>query len=135
MTKPQSRAIGGFLKAILAQEGIECSDYPTLSIIRNSPQGQIDIVWSVQQLANCYALTDSYIIQAQNVQVSDQTGKYEVDYFSIVLYREDKDEPWMVNVFTNTEDIYPNTEDQKILGERFTRFGERAKKAILAFVE
>ncbi len=133
MSRVQSRAIGGFLKSILHEEGIECQHYPTLSIVRSTPQGQIDPVWSVGQLAQCYAVTNGYLIQADDVEVDDVTGHYILDYLSIVLFREG--EGWSVEVFTNIEDIYPNTEDKEKLEMRFNRTADKARKAILAFVE
>jgi hypothetical protein len=125
--------MGGFLKAILHEEGIECPSYPSFSIVRNSPPGQIDTVWSIGQLVQCYAVTEAYLIEADDVMVKDETGEYGVSYFAVVLRREEKG--WIVQVFTDKEDIYPETEDQRKLMERFGRFAARAQNAILSFVE
>jgi hypothetical protein len=133
MTKRQSRAIGAFLKELLAEEGIKCSQYPTLTIVRSSPEGQIDLIWTLVQLVQCYQVTDAYLIEAENVEIADETGAYEVDYLSIVLRREEG--TWLEpQLMTNIEDIYPNLEDIEKLRERFGRFGEKAKRTILSFV-
>jgi hypothetical protein len=133
MSRPQSRVIGGFLKSILHEEGIDCSQYPTLAIVRSSPEGQIDPVWSIGQLIQCYSITSAYLIEADNVEVEDETGHYGLDYLAIVLLREN--DRWLVQVLTNIEDIYETTQELEKIDERFKRFGEKARKAILAFVE
>jgi len=113
----------------LQEEGIACSGYPRLSIIRSSPLNQRDIVWSFRQLAECYDITVAYQIEAEDVEATDATGTYKIDYVSIVNWRE-----WgTLQVQSNIEEIYPSLDAEK-LEERFDRFGRRACRAILAIM-
>ena len=106
-----------------------CSGYPTLSIIRSSPPNQRDTVWSFRQLAECYGITIAYQIEAEDVEITDETGTYKIDYVSIVNWRE-----WgTLQVQSNIEEIYPSLDVEK-LEERFGRFGRRACRAILAIM-
>lgn len=130
--KRQSRVIGAFLKNFLKDQDIRCSDYPTLSIVRTTPPGQQDLVWTFGQLAECYDITEAYHIEAENVEVKDETGTYKIDYLAIVINREG-DRWGEPQVQSNIEEIYPGLDEQKLL-ERFERFGRRAGRAILVIV-
>jgi hypothetical protein len=90
-------------------------------------------VWTFKQLEDCYNVTEAYHIEADNVIVNDEeTGRYRVDYVSVVLQREGL--AWdLPQVQTNQEEIPPNFNEKK-MEERFERFARKAARGILALM-
>jgi hypothetical protein len=133
MNKQMSRDIGRFLQTFLKEEGISCKDYPTIRFLRSSPPNQWDFAWSFRQLIDCHPITLAYHIEAENATVKDESGDYAVDYFAVLLHKEG--DAWGDPIVqSNIEDIYPGLTEQKLLKERFERFGRKASRAILALV-
>jgi len=131
MSRPVSRDIGRFLRSFLQSEGITCGKYPTIKLL-STPAGEWNFVWNLRQLADCYDITLAYQIEAVNAEVEDETGKYKIDYFSIILRREGA--AWGDPIVQTNVEEYPAGLDEKELEERFRRFGRRAIRAILSVV-
>jgi len=125
-----SRDIGQFLRTFFLAEGMKCADYPTLTMIRESPQGQHDFIWTFSQLADCHKIAEAYIIEAKDVEIEDESGAYWVDCLTVVLRKEDSrwSEP---RTYFGLEEIYPGFDPQK-LEERAKRAGEKTGMAIRA---
>jgi hypothetical protein len=130
MSKQQSREIGKFLRSFLFAEGIKCADYPTLTLIRESPPGRHDFIWNLRQLAQFHKIAEAYIIEVNDLEIEDETGTYKVDYLAIVLRKEEN--KWMdpITLF-NIEEIDPGFNEQK-MEERAKRVGQKTGSAIQA---
>jgi hypothetical protein len=133
MSKQVSRQIGRLLKPLLEEHGIRCSKYPTISIIRTSPPGKVELAWTLRQLADCYALTRAYVLEMRNVEIRDTLGTYKIDYLSIVTTRENGG--WsQPRVVSGLEDIYPGTGVPELV-ERAERFARKATWTIMLLVK
>jgi hypothetical protein len=128
MAKQVSRKIGEFLKPLLLREGIRCSKYPTIKIVRSSPSNKIELVWTFRQLVDCYDVTRAYLLEMENVQIEDILGEYTIDYLAIVMNRENGG--WSdPRVVPGLEEINPDIDVAK-LKERAERFAKRVSAAI-----
>jgi len=128
MPRQVSRQIGKFLKPFLLKEGIRCSKYPTIKIVRSSPSNKIELVWTFRQLADCYDVTRAYLLEMENVQIEDILGQYTVDYLAIVMNRENGG--WSdPQVVSGLEEIEPGIDVAK-LTKRAERFANRVSAAI-----
>lgn len=77
-------------------------------------------------------MASAFQIDLNDVTIKDDGTEYGVDYVSIVFER--RGDSWTEGrVYSNIEDIYPGY-DRKKLEERFERFADRTRKAILAFL-
>jgi hypothetical protein len=132
MEGQKSRNIGRFLKPFLDAEGLTCSDYPSIHFSRYTVDGSRDFVWSMQQLADCYAIAAA--VQVELVDVTDRDDpQTEIHYASIVVEKTSKgwSDPIVVS---DTEDVWLGYDLGELM-EKFRRFAEKASRAIVGFLE
>jgi hypothetical protein len=127
LSRTQSRDIGKYLQRSLQ---VDCAKYPTIKILRSSPPGRWELVWTFRQLADCYNITNAYHVEMRNVTVQDLSGPYKVDYLSIVMMRVNGG--WSDPIIVpDVEEITPKLDLQEI-SKRGNRLAQRARDAILS---
>ncbi len=131
MPSDKSRDIGRFLKPFLDEEGLTCSDYPTIRFSRYTVDGSRDFVWSPKQLSDCYSIAAAVQIELFDVAESN-SSQTTIHYASIVV--EKTSDGWSApTVVSDTEDVWPDYDKQK-LTEKFQRFADKASAAIVRFL-